>query len=91
MFIPDPDFIHIPEPTTETKEEGEKVLSYLFCSHKYKKIVNYFISEKVKKKIEIITKNYSIFTLVTKLSTIWVWYPGSGKTYSGFRFRNTVS
>jgi hypothetical protein len=24
MFIPDPDFIHIPDPTTETKE-GEKV------------------------------------------------------------------
>jgi hypothetical protein len=31
MFIPDPDFIHIPDPTTATKEEGEKafVLPFL--------------------------------------------------------------
>ncbi len=53
MFIPDPgpDFYpsRIPDPKTAMKEtlrEGEKKLfSYLFCSHKYHKIENYFIFE----------------------------------------------
>jgi hypothetical protein len=34
MFIPDPDFFHpgsrIPDPTTATKEKGEKFVFYLF-------------------------------------------------------------
>jgi hypothetical protein len=39
--IPDPDYCpsRIPEPKTVTKEKGEKkLLSYLFCSHKYNKL-----------------------------------------------------
>jgi hypothetical protein len=62
--IPDPDFYpsrilifthpgsRIPDPKTATKEMGEKnQLSYLFCSHKFNKIINYFIFEMLKKKI----------------------------------------
>jgi hypothetical protein len=35
--IPDPGS-RILDPTTATKEVGEKLLSYLFCGHKYHKI-----------------------------------------------------
>jgi hypothetical protein len=48
MFIPDPDFCpsRIPDSKTATKESGKKIaLSYLFCSHIYHKIENYFIFE----------------------------------------------
>jgi hypothetical protein len=38
----------IPDLTTK-KMRGEKFLSYLFCSHKYHKIENYFIFKRVKK------------------------------------------
>jgi hypothetical protein len=54
LFIPDLDFYpsRIPDPKTATKERGEKnLLSYLFCSHKFHKIENYFIFEMLKKKI----------------------------------------
>ncbi len=61
MFIPDPGsrFLPIPDPgsrisdpKTATKERGEeKNLSYLTCSHKFHKIVNYFGFEVLKKKI----------------------------------------
>jgi hypothetical protein len=53
MFIPDPDFYpsRNPDPTTATKEKGEKIsFSLPFCSHKYHKIKNYFIFELVQKK-----------------------------------------
>jgi hypothetical protein len=52
----------------------------IFCSHKFKKIVNYFIFEMPKK---IIWANFQIiielFTqkIVNKLSKIWIWDPGS--------------
>jgi hypothetical protein len=58
MFIPDPDFYpsqitvpgsQIPDTKTATKERGEKKCK--FCSHKFHKIVNYFIFEMLKKKI----------------------------------------
>jgi hypothetical protein len=62
MFIPNPGFYpsqipdpgsQIPDPTTATKEEGENICCpTFFCSHKYHKIVNYFIFELKKKKIE---------------------------------------
>ncbi len=65
MFIPDPDFIHIPDPTTETKEEGKKFLSYLFCSHKYNKIINY---EKVKKKNWDNLQRIIVFLLLSRSS-----------------------
>ncbi len=59
----------------------KKILSYLFCSHKFHKIENYFIFEMLKKNcwanfqriIELFTQN-----IVTKLSKIWVCDPGSG-------------
>jgi len=44
------------------------LLSYLFCSHKYHNIENYFIFEQIKKRIEAI-----LLRIVTKLSKICVW------------------
>jgi hypothetical protein len=69
MFIPDPDFYpsRIPGPKTATKERGEEnLLAYLFCSHKFNKIENYFIFEMLKKTmcsnfqriIELFTQNF---------------------------------
>ncbi len=66
-----------------------------FCSHKFHKIVNHFIFEMMKEKIcanfqrilELSTQK-----IVTKLSKIWVWDPGSEirdpkKTHSGSRIQ----
>jgi hypothetical protein len=116
--IPDPDFYpsRLPDlgsrtqdPKTATKGRSEKKISLNFlCSHKFHKILNYFSFEVLKKKIwanfqrikELFTPN-----IVTKLSKIWVWDPGSEirdpeKTYTGsrgqkgtgsrIRIRNTV-
>jgi hypothetical protein len=77
----------IPNPKTETKEKGEKkLLSYLFCSHKYDKVQNYFIFEQAKKKLwanlqRIIEPfNQKIVIKLRKYG------PGiRGKTYSGSR------
>jgi hypothetical protein len=70
----------ISDPKTGTKERGRKkfVVIPFFCSHKFHKIVNYFIFEMLKKKIwanfqriiELLTQK-----IVTKLSKIWVWDP----------------
>jgi hypothetical protein len=83
MFIPDPDFLPIPDtgswipdPKTSTKERDEKFFFHtLFCSHKFYKLKNYSIFEMLKKK----RKNNKIFTqkFVTKLLKIWIWDPGS--------------
>jgi hypothetical protein len=62
MFIPDPEFLPIPDlgsripdpgSKTSTKGRGEKKLVVIpfFCSHKFYKIVNFFIIEMLKKKI----------------------------------------
>jgi hypothetical protein len=55
MFIPDHDFYpsRIPDPKTAIKERGEKklVVIPLLCSHKFHKIVIYFIFEMLKKKM----------------------------------------
>jgi hypothetical protein len=49
----------IPDPKTGTKERGEKKLFlYLLCSHKFHKIVNYFIFDMLKKKFEPIFKEF---------------------------------
>ena len=97
MFIPDPDFYpsripdpgsRIPGPKTATKDRGEKnfVVKPIFCSYKFHKTEYYFIFDMLKKKIwpkfpiEVFTQK-----IVTKPSKIWVWDPGSGKTYSGAR------
>jgi len=52
------------------------------CSHKFHKIENYFSFEVLKKKIwENFQRIIELLTqkIVTKLSKIWVWDPGSGK------------
>ncbi len=69
--------LSIPDPTTATKERGEKLVVLPCCSHKYHKI------ERVK------YQNLTQFTQenVTMRSKIWVWNPGPGKTYSGSRFK----
>ncbi len=55
-------FIH-PGSKSSNKKRGEKICCpTFFCSHKYHKIVNYFIFELVKKKtLGQITKNYRTF------------------------------
>ncbi len=90
MFIPDPgswflsipDTIsRIPDPKTATKERGEKnLLSYLLLEPQISQIINYFIFEMLKKKIWADFQSIiGLFTqkIVTKLSKIWVWDPGS--------------
>ncbi len=73
------------------------VKPYLFCSHKFHKIVYYFLFEMLKKKIwahfqrikELFTQKF-----VTKLLKIWVWDPGSDirdpeKYYPGSRIQGS--
>jgi hypothetical protein len=77
----------IPNIKTATKERGEKknCRQTFLCSHKFHKIENYFSFEVLKKIIwpnfqriiELLTQK-----IVTKLSKIWVWDPGSGKNLS---------
>ncbi len=79
--IPDPDFYssRIPDPKTATKERDEKIF---FVIHKFHKIENYFSFEVLKKKIWAnFQRIIELFTqkIVTKLSKIWLWDPGSGK------------
>ncbi len=52
------------------------------CTHKFHKIANYFSFEVLKKKIWAnFQRIIELFTqkIVTKLSKIWIWDPGSGK------------
>jgi hypothetical protein len=95
MFIPDPDFLpmpdpgsiisypgsRIPDPKTLTKERDEKKFSChtFFCSHKFYKIVNYFIFEVLKKTI------WPSFQRIVELST----QSDPEKSYSGSRIRAT--
>jgi hypothetical protein len=83
-WIPDPDLYtsRIPDTKTATKERGEKNSCHIFfCGHKFHKIKNYFIFEMLKKFRPTFKEFIQIFTqkIVTKLSKIWVWDPGSGK------------
>jgi hypothetical protein len=94
MFIPDPAFTHpgslISDPGSKNSkiESGDKnLLSYLFGSHKFHKIVYYFIFEMLKKKMWAnFQRIIELFTpkMLTNLSNIWFWDPGSGKNL----FRN---
>jgi hypothetical protein len=55
------------------------------CSHKFHKIKNYFSFEVLKKKIWAnFQRIIELFTqkIVTKLSKIWLWDPGSRKNLS---------
>jgi len=63
-------------------------LSYFSCSLKFHKIESYLIFEMHKKNIWAnFQRIIELFTpkIVIMLSNIWVWDPGSGKTYSGSR------
>jgi hypothetical protein len=105
---PDPDFYHprsrisnprslIPDPkATTAKEKGGKYFGHTFvCTHKFHKIVNYFIFKQVPygtenkflpKKLSLFLsgyrKNFVPKKLSFKLSEIWVGDPGSGKNLS---------
>jgi hypothetical protein len=89
MFIPGSRiliFTHpgsrILDPKTTTKERGEKklVVKPFFVATQIHKIVNYLIFEMLKKKIWAnFQRIIELFTqkIVTMLSKIWVWDPGS--------------
>jgi hypothetical protein len=86
MFIPDPGswFLPIPDPGSKksNKKEGWKKICChaFFCSHKFHLIKIDFIFEMLKKKIwDNFLWIIELFTqkIVTKLSKIWVWDPGS--------------
>ncbi len=88
MFIPDPGswLLPIPDPGSKNsnKREGRKKICChnFLCSHNFHKIPNYFSFEVQKKKIWAnFQRIIELFTqkIVTKLSKIWVWDPGSGK------------
>jgi hypothetical protein len=69
-------FTH-PGSKNSNKRDGVKknLLTYLFCSLKFHKIVNYFIFEVLKKKkLGQYSKNYRTFypQICPKLSKIWV-------------------
>ncbi len=85
--IPDPDFypsrISDPGSKNSNKREGWKKIwchTFLF-SHKFHKIVHYFCFEVLKKKIRAnFQRIIELFAqkIVTKLSKVWIWDPGSG-------------
>ncbi len=68
----------IPDATTATKEEGEKIFLFaIFLIHKYHNIVNNFFRKGKKNQ-----------KFVIKLTKIWVWYTGNlGQKSTGFRIR----
>jgi hypothetical protein len=73
----------IPDPGSKNskKREGRKKICChnFICSHKFHQIANYFCFEVLKKKIWVnFQRIIELFTqkIVTKLSKIWVWYPG---------------
>jgi hypothetical protein len=87
--IPYPDFYpsRIPDLVSRIQTQQQKrggggklVVCYLFFSHKFHIIENYFIIEMPKKKIWAnFQRIIELFTqkIVTKLSKIWVWDLGS--------------
>jgi hypothetical protein len=88
--VADPDFYpsRIPELGSRIQKQQQKrgvkkICCHTFlCSHKFHKIENYFSFEELKKKVwPNFQRIRNLFTqkIVTKLSKIWVWDPGSGK------------
>jgi hypothetical protein len=83
--IPVPIFSH-PGSWIQKQQQKRGVKKKIFChtflcSHKFHKIENYFSFEVMKKKIWAnFQRIIELFTqIVTKLSKIWLWDPGSGK------------
>jgi hypothetical protein len=84
--IPDPDFYpsRIPDPKTATNERGEKnfVVITFYVATNFTKLQIILVFEVLKKKIWAnFQRIIELFTqkIVTKLSKIWIWDPGSGK------------
>jgi hypothetical protein len=94
MFIPDPDY-----PSRIQKQQQKRGVKKFFCntflcSHKFHKIENYFSFEEQKKKILTnFLRIIELFTqkIVTMLSKIWVWDPGSGIRDPGSEIRDPRS
>jgi hypothetical protein len=97
--IPDPDFYpyRIPDPKTAMKDRVKKICCHTFFFGAINFIkLNYFIFEMLNKKIWAnFQRIIELFTqkIITKLSKIWVWDPGSEirdpeKTYSGSQIPN---
>jgi hypothetical protein len=81
MFYPS----RIPDPKTSTKERGEK---NFFCSHKFHKIVNYFIFEMLKKRFGPVFKEFFTFYFSSKKYGFGIRDPRSGIRVPGSGFRN---
>jgi hypothetical protein len=84
--------------TIKTTHSNDDFAGSLYLhSHKFHKIENYLIFEKLKKKIWAnFQRIIELFTqkIATVLSKIWVWDPRSGihdteKTYSGSRIQGS--
>jgi hypothetical protein len=92
MFIPDPDFYpsRIPDPITATKQRGEKkfVVIPFYVATNFTKLKIILVLKCRSKSLASFLRIIELFTqkIVTTLSKIWVWDPGSEirkKTYSG--------
>ncbi len=88
MFIPEPGsriltFTHPGSKNSKKRGGWKKICCHNFIfSHKFHKNANYFSFEVLKKKIWAnFQRIIELFTqkIVSKLSKIWVWNPGSGK------------
>jgi hypothetical protein len=86
MFIPDPDFYQprITDPGSRIQKQEQKRGVKKMCCHTFFVATNFTIL----KIILFFEKNWAYFQriielftqkIVTKLSKIWVWDPGSGK------------
>jgi hypothetical protein len=93
MFIPDPDFdpsrilvsgSRIPDPKPATKERGNNffvIIKPFFVATNFTKFEIFLFLYSEEKNLVQFSKIIELFTqkIVTKLSKIWVWDPGSGK------------
>jgi len=63
-------YIHPGSKISNKRGAKKKIVIFVFCSHKYHKIENYFIFELAKKNLVQLTKNYKNFPpkIVIKLS-----------------------
>jgi hypothetical protein len=85
IFIPDPDFYpsripdlrsRIPDPKTATKERGKFFCHTFYWSHKFHKLFFFMLKRKMWSNFQTIIELFPQ-KIVTKLSKIWVWDPGS--------------
>jgi hypothetical protein len=82
MFIPDPGSQIQKQQQKRSVEKN--LLSYLFCSHKFHKIVNYLFFEMLKKKFGLVFKElYNLllkkFSLCSQKYGFWIRDPRSGQ------------